>query len=155
MNKVRNSFAPLLLALAVLAAVLSAQFGPDQEALAAPPLAPTPVANILESNQARSFRMQPTTAISSDTNSTGLELMEFNALDIHTIIDQTTTNTTTLKIQYSIDGSNWVTGATLVNNNAADASDITRVPMFGRYARVNQDVTNSNTITITLWAVGR
>lgn len=38
---------------------------------------------------------------------------------------------------------------------AADGSDITRVPVFGRICGVNQNLSTTDTITITLNAVGR
>lgn len=152
MKRYISLIAVLAVALAIIIAVQVAM--PTQ---AAPPAAPTPVANILNNDTAAAYLVfQPATALTADTNTRStLDVMKFDSLDIQYIIDQGTTNTTTLTIQWSIDGTNWEAGPALVSNNAADASDITRVPVFGRYARINQDVTNSNTITITLLAVGK
>ena len=122
---------------------------------AAPPAAPTPIANVVVAPEGRVFNFQTATALTADTNTTGRSVLDFNTLDIQTTIDHGTLNTTTVTIQWSNDNSNWHDGPALVSANAADASDITRVPVFGRYARVKQDLTNSNSITITLIAVGR
>lgn len=147
------SLAGLGLVLALIMVVL--QLSAGQNAQAAPPLAPTPVANILGSQQNTYFRFQPATALTADTNTNSIRLDEFNSIDIQYVIDQGTVNTTTLTIQYSNDGTNWVNGVALVTNSVADGSDITRVPMFGRYARINQNLTNSNAITITLTGLAK
>lgn len=123
---------------------------------AAPALAPTPVAAPDSVGAGQFFRFQPATALTADTNTSGVDITKFETVDIQYVIDHGTVNTTTLKIQYSIDNSNWTDGATLVSASAADgAAVVARVPAFGRYMRVNEDVSNSNTITITLLAVGR
>jgi len=123
---------------------------------ASPNLAPTPVANLPGDSGASVVNFQPATALTSDTNTrSSLDLKDFEYVDLSYTIDHGTVNTTTLTVQYSNDGSNWVNGVALVSNSAADGSDITRIPMFGRYMRVNQDVTNSNAITITLIGVAK
>lgn len=153
-EKLARLFAPLLIVLLLLVALVG-QFSPAVDVQAAPPAAPTPVANILAADDVFWFRFQPTTVITSDTATTSIDVMKYNSLDVSHTIDQGTVNTTTLTIQYSNDGTNWVNGVALATSNAADATDITRVPVFGRYMRINQDVTNSNSITITLLAVAR
>ena len=123
---------------------------------ASPHVAPTPVANIPSDSGASTITFQPATALTADTNTrSSLDLKDFEYVDVSYTIDHGTTNTTTLTIQYSNDGSNWINGVALVSNSAADGSDITRVPMFGRYMRINQDVTNANAITITLLGVAK
>lgn len=138
-----------------LLALSLAYLGEPAHISAAPGAAPTPVANILTADAVFPFNFQVATALTADTNTSSREVMRYNAIDVQYVIDQGTTNTTTLTIQWSNDGSNWVAGPALVSNNAADATDITRVPVFGRYARINQNVTNSNPITITLLGIAR
>ena len=155
MNK--NQVFLSLMAIALFIVGIVSGLGPVQ---AAPPAAPTPVANLTADYDAAPifFRFQTATAITADTNTSAKELMKYDALDVSYTIDQGTTNTTTLTIEWSNDNSNWVTGATIVSATgtaAGDVTGITRVPVFGRYGRVKQDVTNSNTITLTLLAVGR
>lgn len=145
-------FLAALLLIAVLSTIGNFQ------AQAAPPPAPTPLADyIVESGAPRIVTFQSATAIAADTNTSAIDLLYagVGVLDLQYVIDQGSTNTNTLTIQYSNDNSNWVDGLALVTNNVADASDITRVPVFGRYMRVEQDLTTTDTITITLVAVGR
>jgi hypothetical protein len=129
-----------------------------QGAQAAPPAAPTPVANILDTDNAVFFNFQTATALTADANTTGIEVLPFDSLDVQVVADVTIVtepNTTTLTIQYSNDGSNWSDGLALATSLATDTVSITRVPVFGRYMRVEQDVSLSDPITITLSAVGR
>jgi hypothetical protein len=146
--------APVIIALAMLG-VFFVGMASDRSAMAAPPLAPTPVANILDTDQANPFYFQTLTGVTADTNTEAIEVLVFDSLDIQHVIDHNTVNTTTLTVQYSNDNSNWVNGVALVTDSAADGTDITRVPVFGRYMRINQNVTSSNYISITLLAVGR
>lgn len=142
-----------------LALLLTAAVWPamnSEPALAAPPAAPTPVAAPDSVGSGHFFRFQPATAITVDTYSPAVEVLGFETLDIEYALDHGTANTTTLTVQYSISGDNWTDGAALVTASASDAAAVVaRVPVYGRYMRVKQDVTNTNTITITLLAVGR
>lgn len=144
----------LFILLAALMVIFALWFG-GQQSQAAPPAAPTPVANLTDTGTGRYFPLQTETAIAADTNTSALDVTSFNYLDVQTTIDQGTVNTNTLTVQYSVDGSNWDDGLALVTSNAADATEVTRVPVFGRYVRIKQDLTNTNTITITLLAIGR
>lgn len=151
---VARLFAVAVMAMLIGVFSLSLLFGSPTQA--APPAAPTPVADYLVPGvQPVSIVFQAATALTADTNTTGIEVMRLGAVDMQYIIDHGTMNTTTLKIQYSNDNSNWVDGLTLISASDADGTTITRVPVFGRYMRVNQDVINANAITITLTAVGR
>lgn len=125
---------------------------------AAPPAAPTLVADFLMPiKNAVAFPIQDATRLTGDTNTTAVEVMNMSAVDIQytTVHTAGEVNTTTLTVQYSNDGTNWTSGLALATANAAAATSITRVPVFGRYMRVNQDTTNANAITVTLLAVGR
>lgn len=154
---VKTKFGQLLAVVLLFVATIAIGTLPGlHQAQAAPPAAPTPVAAPDSVGAGRYFRFQPATAITADTNTGAVEVLNFETVDIEYTIDHGTVNTTTLKVQYSIEGDDWTDGATLVSASAADgAAVVARVPVFGRYMRVNQDVTNSNTITITLTAVGR
>lgn len=117
---------------------------------AAPVAAPTPIANLVNSGDALNVTFQSATAIAADTNTGGQQLPTYEWVDIQYVIDHGTVNTTTITAQFSNDNSNWVNGPAIVTDSAADGSDITRIPIFGRYMRFNQNVANTNTITITL-----
>lgn len=123
---------------------------------AAPPAAPTPLANFTVGGvQPAAFPFQAATAITADTNTAAVEVLRLGAVDVQYVIDHGTVNSTTLTVQYSNDNTNWVNGVALVTDSQADGTDITRVPVFGRWMRINQNVTGADTITITLLAVGR
>ncbi len=152
-TKFGQILAVVLLFVATIAIGLLPQQGQVQ---AAPPAAPTPVAAPDSVGAGRYFRFQPATAITADTNTSAIEALQFETVDIEYTIDHGTVNTTTLKVQYSIEGNDWTDGATLVSASTADgAAVVARVPVFGRYMRINQDVATTDTITITLTAVGR
>jgi len=79
-------------------------------------------------------------------------------MDLQWGIDQTlltTMNTTTLKLQFSNDGVNWIDGASFVSANVADANDMQQYAIFGRYARVYADVSNTNPLTLTVIGVAK
>ncbi len=127
-----------------------------QPVQAAPPAAPTPVANLYQSNTGQTLTLQKKTRFTADRNSNSVETLKFNALDISLTVDQhTTVNTTTFTIQYSNDNQNWDDGINLLTSNNVDTTEITKVPVFGRYLRVKQDLTNSQPLTVTILAVGR
>ena len=69
------------------------------------------------------------------------------------MLDQTNVNTVTLTLQFSNDGENWTDGAALATSNAADAALLQQVNVFGKYARVYANVTNSNPLTVTVIGV--
>jgi len=75
--------------------------------------------------------------------------------DVQYVIDQGTTNTATLTIQWSNDNTNWSDGPALVSNNVADADGMVQVANMGRYTRVASTLGNTNTITITVKAVAK
>ncbi|HEX9925306.1 MAG TPA: hypothetical protein VGD99_21800 [Anaerolineae bacterium] len=128
-----------------------------QPAQAAPPAAPTPVANLVSTDGGRFFRFQPETAITEDTNTTGVDLLGFDWVDIQHVIDQNAGHNITITVQYSNDNSNWVAGAALATNASTDTTDIDRLPVFGRFMRIAQEVADGSTdpVTVTVTAVGR
>lgn len=66
-------------------------------------------------------------------------------------IDQGTTNTITLRLDNSPDGTMWkTTYATVVSANAADATGYTTATIVGRYYRIYATVANTNTVTPTV-----
>lgn len=71
-------------------------------------------------------------------------------------IDQGTTNTVTLRLDVSPDGSMWkTTYATVVSNNAADATGYITPTINGRFFRVYATVANTNTVTPTVKVILR
>lgn len=154
---VARLFAVAVMAMLIGVFSLSLLFGSPTQA--APPAAPTPVADLLiPAGRATAFSIQTITGLIADNNTTGIEVMNLGAVDIQYVVDHVASgevNTTTLTVQYSNDNSNWVSGVALVTDSAVDGTSITRVPVFGRYMRINQNVTNTTLVTTTLTAVGR
>lgn len=123
---------------------------------AAPAFAPTPVAAPDAAGIGVAFSSQTATALTADTNTASVDLLRYKTLDVEYVIDQGTVNTTTITLQYSIDGSAWTDGVAVVTSNAADVTALTvRLPVFGRYIRFSQDVATSSPVTITLSGVAR
>lgn len=154
-KKTVNILMGLGLALALISLTLIPLGGLTQ---AAPPAAPTPIADFLMPvKNASAFPFQAATRLTGDTATAGIEVMNLSAVDIQytTVHTAGEVNTTTLTVQYSNDNTNWTNGLTLATANAAATTDLTRVPVFGRWMRINQDTTNANAITITILAVGR
>lgn len=80
----------------------------------------------------------------------------WDTAEIWYAIDQGTTNTVTLRVDVSPDGSMWkTTYATVVANNAADATGYITPTINGRYFRIYATVSNTNTVTPTVKAILR
>ena len=62
-----------------------------------------------------------------------MDVGRYTIADVQYTIDQGTTNTTTLTTKWSVDGGTLVSGVNVVASNAADATDMQQVQLFGRY----------------------
>lgn len=150
-------FGSLAVAIVLFAALVLSMGGPVN-VTAAPSAAPTPVSI----NHSGSFADVPvfysTQVLTADGGSNAQNIQNHQVMDLQWGIDQTlltTVNTTTLKIQFSNDGVNWIDGASFVSANTADANDMQQYAIFGRYARVYADVSNTNPITLTVIGVAK
>lgn len=148
MRKVTYGIVLAVLALAVMFGVMFSGGG----VTAAPLAAPTPV------SVTQPVRTQPqlytlmNAALTADTRGSCWELGVFSVADIQYTIDQSTTNTVTLKLQYTNDQTTYTDGLSVVTDNAADASGMNQYPLFGRFTCLYADVTNTNTVTTTVTA---
>lgn len=80
----------------------------------------------------------------------------YTSAEVWYSIDQGTTNTITLRLDASPDGTIWKTGhTTVVSANAADATSYTTSTIAGRYFRIYATVVNTNTVTPTIKVVLR
>lgn len=148
MNK---KFLPvLILALVLFVAALLVPATLSGPAQAAPPAAPTPVANLVYSADGNYFTFMADKAWTADGYSDPVTLASFEWADWQYLIDQSALNTTTVTIQHSNDGENWVDATAVISANEADAGDITRLPLFGRYTRLKVDVSTTDTIRLTV-----
>lgn len=120
---------------------------------AAPMAAPTPV-SVSRGDRtwfpATFFNAAP---LATDTRSGCFETAGYDLLDIQTVIDQGTTNTVTLKLQFTNDEVTFVDGVSVVSANTEDASAMNQFQAFGRYTCLYADVANTNTVTITAKAI--
>lgn len=116
---------------------------------AAPAAAPTPVASGFSGKAPSEQTWLSGVATTADGGSAAVNVAGWQVVDIQYVIDQGVVNTVTLKLQFSNDGVNWTDGATLVTDNAADASVLSQAAVFGKYARVHANVTNTEPVTIT------
>lgn len=102
-----------------------------------------------------------TTSIATDTTFSGYVWGRYSSADLFYRIDQTdaATNTTSLELEVSPDGSNWydhTISGTLLSNNAADANGyIPSIPVHGWQWRIIANATNTNTLTPELHVVLR
>jgi hypothetical protein len=138
----------------ILVALMLAILGSATPSAAAPEAAPTPVSADYAGG-ATNVVFWEAEAITADGGSDAKQLVNYESLDLSYTVDQGTVNTTTLKIQFSNDGTNWADGINIVAANAADATGMVQLNNFGRYTRVYADVANSNTVTWTVLAVAK
>ncbi len=138
----------VLLVVMVLGAIAGTGPAPAE---AAPPAAVTPIANTPYSADANYFVFLNEKTFAADGYSDRLTLASFEVGDWQYLIDTVAdVNTTTVTIQYSNDGENWVAGQPLISANIADAGDIVRLPLFGRYARLHVNSTTTDTLTLSV-----
>ncbi len=126
-------------------------------ATAAPSLIPTPASVSRPASPAtlQTFQSFAGTAITEDTTSACVDVGNKSVIDLLYVIDQGTTNTVTLTSRWSIDGVTAVDGVAVVAANAADASDMVQLQVFGRYFCLLANVTNTNPLTITAQAIAK
>lgn len=136
-------------ALVLFALVLTA-IGGGPTAQAGPLAAPTPVVSGFSAKAPTELTWWSDAAVTEDGGSTALVVSQWQAADIQYNIDQGTTNTVTLKLQFSNDNVNWTDGATIASAIAADGSVLSQQAVFGKFARVYADVANTNTVTLTV-----
>ncbi len=157
MKLAHKSFAGVLVVCVVLLALMLVPLGTANATIPQPLAIPTPVSAPAHSTAPNApefplfFNAAPLTA---DTRSSCFEVPEYSIIDLQWLIDQTlvnsTANTTTLKLQYTNDGVNFVDGASFVSSNAADAGDMQQYNLFGRYTCIYADVSNTQTLTVTV-----
>ena len=127
-----------------------------EQSEAAPAVAPTPITQPAGGSGYQNVVFWSSDALAASAGSNAIQLPGYEVLDLQYVIDQpTSVNTTTIKIQFSNDNSNWSDGINVVANNAADADAMAQFNNFGRYVRLYATVTNTNPVTITARAVAK
>lgn len=149
-----KAFVGMLAVMVILVLALFGAMASTPSALAGALAAPTPVGSINNSiRPASEVTWMSEVVLTADAGSAAQIVRDWSYADVQYVIDQTDTNTVTLKLQFSNDAVNWTDGATLVADNAADASTLAQVALFGKWARVYADVTNTNPVTVSVNAI--
>lgn len=151
MNK---RFTLVALSLLLLFAVLLS-IGSSGKVSAAPFGVPTPVSVSRSITKWFPVTYWDTAPLAADTRAECFETAANDLVDIQYTIDQGAgvPNTTTLKLQHSVDNLTFIDGVSVVASNSADASDLKQFQVFGRYTCLYADVSNTNAVTITAKAV--
>ncbi len=147
----RKTIPVLVLAMLVLTLMFGALTG-GGGVTAAPLAAPTPVSVTHPQTIAPELFTLMNAAITADTRGTCVPMGAYNVADIEYTLDQSTTNTVTLTLQHTNGGVVFADGATVVSNNAADANSMIQAPLYGRLSCLYADVSNTNTLTVTVTA---
>ena len=125
--------------------------GGGTTALAAPPT-PVSITQPVGLNP-QLYTLFSGTAITQSAQGTCWELGKWAVADVQSIIDVSDTQTVTIKIQYSNNGTSLVDGMNLATGSA-DASTFVQAPLFGRYACAYATLGTAApvTVTVTAWA---
>jgi hypothetical protein len=144
------------IAIAVCALLALALFGAMNGGGGTPALAaaPTPVSITQPVGlNPQLYTLFSGTAITASAQGTCWELGKWAVADVQSIIDVSDTQTVTVKIQYSNNGTSLVDGMNLATS-AADASTFVQAPLFGRFACAYATLATTApvTVSVTAWA---
>jgi len=154
----RNKSFSAALGLALIALVVMLASVGGLPASAAPAAAITPVAVKAPVNGQTSVLLTffDGEALTADTIRCK-DLGDYMVIDMEYIVDQGTTNTTTVTLLHTNQASPsvYATGQVVVSANAADANALNRFDLYGQYTCVQVDVANTNPVTWTVTALAR
>ncbi len=159
MNSNRKIILVVMAVLGLFALALTALSG-GGAATAAPMAIPTPVSVTRPAGDGY-ITVAPFSAqiLTEDTTSTCYDVAKFSVVDVLYSIDQSivadTANTTTLTTKWGIDSTTTVAGVNIVASNAADATDMAQLQVFGRYFCVYANVSNAQNVTVTVQAIAK
>jgi hypothetical protein len=157
MSDIRKSVVVVAVAMALMLAMAVLLSGPAVPSYA--DTVPTPVGAQAGSGNTSWLAVDfaSASAKAADGASSGFQLPGYDSLDVQFVIDQNdaATNTITINAQWSNDNSNWSDGPAIVSANAADADGMVQVANMGRYTRMYYNLTNTNTVTVTVKAIAK
>ena len=124
---------------------------------AAPNLAPTPVANLVVTDNAPTLVTLATlNGVTSTQAVASKQIGNATKADVQYVITQgSPANTATITIQYSNDNVNWVSGPALASSNSTSTTDMTQVAVLGFYQRISMTLAATNTVTVSVIAAVR
>lgn len=145
----RKALWPLLLGVMLVLALFTGSL--LQTPVEGAPLgAPTPISQYPTNPEPRMVSFWSAASLTADARSTCFDLSGYNTLDVHYILDQGTTNTATVNLQFSNIPGSYVSGVAMVTANAADATDLKEFNLFGGRTCLFADVTNTNPLSVTV-----
>lgn len=150
----------LFVAFVLVAAFAVSMAGPVQNATAAPQAQITPSAanSAVTGETSTLVKFFDGEAITADTQECR-DLRGYTTIDLEFVVDQGTTNTTTVQLEHTNGAGAALTtntdGQVVVSANTADADDLNRFDLYGVYTCVDIDVSNSETITWTVYGLAR
>lgn len=157
----RNVIAAVsLIAVMMIAGLIGINMAPAGDVSAAPAPAVTVVAieDPIVGGESVLIKFYDGEALTADDQECR-ELPEFRVIDLEFVVDQGTTNTTTVTLEHTngagATNATNTTGQTVVSANAADADDLNRFDLFGYTTCVDINVTNSNAVTWTVYGLAR
>lgn len=122
---------------------------------AAPEALVTPVSVDHSGIQSSVVTLLDGAVLTATANSNAQNIMSHAKMDLQTVVDVGTVNTTSLKLQFSNDGVNWVDGDTIGTALTADTNTLAQYAIYGRYVRVNAALTGAAPITVTVVGVAK
>lgn len=124
---------------------------------AAPPAAPTPVANLISTGRDVTLvTLASLSSVSTTQAVTAKQLGNGTKADVQYVITQgSPANTATITLQYSNDNTNWVSGPALVSSNTSSTTDMTQVAIMGYYQRISMTLAGTSTVTVSVIAAVR
>lgn len=144
----------LTVALLMVLGVTAISFSTAQADIPGPLMAPTPVAVNAGSGTGQAAVLWTAKVITQDGATPSMSVLNYGKADVQYLFDQTAVaaagNTTTLKLQFSNDGINWIDGIDVVAAKADDGGDMNQFAVFGSRMRVYADVSNANPVTVTV-----
>lgn len=124
---------------------------------AAPPAAPTPVANLISTGRDVTLvTLASLSSVSTTQAVTARQLGNGTKADVQYVITQgSPANTATITLQYSNDNTNWVSGPALVSSNTSSTTDMTQMAIMGFYQRISMTLAGTSTVTVSVIAAVR
>jgi hypothetical protein len=144
----------LIFSTLALLAVLAFVPVPNVSGAPAAQITPVAVTNPLKGEVAGVMRYFNTVAVTADTR-VCQDLGAYRVADIQYIADHGTSNPVTITLQHSNNNSNFTNGQRIVVNSTADGNALNRYDLYGKFSCVFADVTNSNSLTLTILVMPR